>query len=524
MATKRSNERKSLPTNERIFSWQSKNVTALSILKATHSSSSTCLKVNSEHRRRSLAFADAHRCTFIRVHRMRSSIDRAWLLLGLSNRNEEAGMNIPKISLFFSITFALEKQKHIVAFVPLCCCNHGHPKLLSNLLVYLVSECSWTTWEAIHPRWSSSFRLITALLIVLLSLLNGGGYYLYKRKRRDFLHESKRTDDEMPMSDRSSVSTIDQQISKYRPISNSSIISGDDFPSYRQPSEPRLSSAKFSPVSTYEKSDLDLSLEEFQRQALNEHNTMRTMYKKSPLKLSESLNLYAQVRERQMSGFDLTGFVLVLGWAMCSNGCVRFISTRMAIQMQRTNSRRESHRCSCSWSIRWLDQSFPLFSSISLSLCVQVVISLRWSWPREIIPWKWIVFWMNWVQKSGLVERRFQRRTAMSKSNNGLVSLIIIPIVNYRQFNLRQRKRHKWTQPSVSKQRMKDRWTYIEFISSVAIRQTCVRVCFVSQREREGGSRLLLTSFCHWWCSMSLQVRKIDTKSLIRYRSIYLLR
>ena len=44
------------------------------------------------------------------------------------------------------------------------------------------------------------------------------------------------------------------------------------------------------------KSEMDLLLEEFQRQALNEHNAMRKMYKKSPLKLSESLSLYAQVK------------------------------------------------------------------------------------------------------------------------------------------------------------------------------------------------------------------------------------
>lgn len=190
---------------------------------------------------------------------------------------------------------------------------------------------------------------------------------------------------------------------------------------------------------------------------------------------------------------------------MCSNGCVRFISTRMAIQLQRTTSRRESHRCSCGWSIRWLDRSFSTLL-FYFSLSVQAVISLRWSWPKEIIPWKWIVFWTNWVQKSVLVERRFQRRTAtMSKSNNGLVSLIIIPIVNYRQFNLRQRKRHKWTQPSVSKQRMKDRWTYIEFISSVAIRQTGVRVCFVSQIERFSSAvdkllslMMFHVSLCKW--------------------------
>ena len=133
------------------------------------------------------------------------------------------------------------------------------------------------------------------LLLVILCLLNAGGLYLYQRKRREYLHRSKQLDREIPMSDRSSISTVGQQISKYRPISNSSIVSGDF-------SLSRVSS-KFSPVSLEEKSELDLSLEEFQRQALSEHNAMRVMYKKAPLKLSDSLNLYAQVRERSIDVF-----------------------------------------------------------------------------------------------------------------------------------------------------------------------------------------------------------------------------
>jgi uncharacterized protein YkwD len=49
-----------------------------------------------------------------------------------------------------------------------------------------------------------------------------------------------------------------------------------------------------------DKSDMDLSLEEFQRQALNEHNAMRAMYRKPPFKLSESLNIYAQVKHQSI--------------------------------------------------------------------------------------------------------------------------------------------------------------------------------------------------------------------------------
>jgi len=45
-----------------------------------------------------------------------------------------------------------------------------------------------------------------------------------------------------------------------------------------------------------EKNDIDLSLEEFQRQALEEHNLMRAMHSKPPFNLNESLNIYAQVK------------------------------------------------------------------------------------------------------------------------------------------------------------------------------------------------------------------------------------
>lgn len=51
---------------------------------------------------------------------------------------------------------------------------------------------------------------------------------------------------------------------------------------------------------TNDKSEMDLSVEEFQREALKEHNAMRTTYKKASLKLSESLNIYAQVRFRSI--------------------------------------------------------------------------------------------------------------------------------------------------------------------------------------------------------------------------------
>lgn len=62
-----------------------------------------------------------------------------------------------------------------------------------------------------------------------------------------------------------------------------------------------------------EKSDIDLGLEEFQRQALKEHNAMRIMYNKTPLKLSESLSIYAQVKEIFFLRQNIIFLIIVLG-------------------------------------------------------------------------------------------------------------------------------------------------------------------------------------------------------------------
>lgn len=147
-----------------------------------------------------------------------------------------------------------------------------------------------------------SFRFIVALLIVVICLLNVLGVYLYGKKRRKFLHQDGK--EEIPMTDSSSSSTPTM---KYRqmssPSTQSEVFSTATFliePSIQR-SNPSIkaksSKSLFSLNTILEKSEMDLGLEEFQRQALAEHNTMRKMYRKPPVKLCEALNLYAQVKD-----------------------------------------------------------------------------------------------------------------------------------------------------------------------------------------------------------------------------------
>jgi uncharacterized protein YkwD len=122
------------------------------------------------------------------------------------------------------------------------------------------------------------------------------------------------------MHETSTISTIDINKSKYRQISIPSTITNDlpftntrDYlSSYTRKSQQIMNSTpnktKIHEILTSaqsksssldeinEKSDIDLSLEEFQRQALKGHNLMRAMHNKPPLKLNESLNIYAQVK------------------------------------------------------------------------------------------------------------------------------------------------------------------------------------------------------------------------------------
>lgn len=147
-----------------------------------------------------------------------------------------------------------------------------------------------------------SLRFLAVLLIVVLLLLNGLGFFLYRRRRQKFLNTPNET---IPMSQ---ISTNSNHRSNSTLISDRTITATSSSNRMKTRRMTFLSVPRITPIPegsenstpgsraySLGKSDMDLSLEEFQRQALNEHNAMRKMYKKSPLKLSESLNIYAQV-------------------------------------------------------------------------------------------------------------------------------------------------------------------------------------------------------------------------------------
>lgn len=159
-------------------------------------------------------------------------------------------------------------------------------------------------------------RFLLILLIVILAILNGVGVLLYRKRRQQFLQRSNQVNNDIPMSDVSSTTTMNMNKSKYKQMSvPSTITTGSSFinrssylinPEKTILSIPNMTTIpetleisdvqSISPSSQiHDRSDMDLELEEFQRQALKEHNAMRIMYHKTPLKLSDSLNIYAQV-------------------------------------------------------------------------------------------------------------------------------------------------------------------------------------------------------------------------------------
>lgn len=121
---------------------------------------------------------------------------------------------------------------------------------------------------------------------------------MYRRKRQNFLNQSpNQVNESIPLSqistnsnDRSSTKLISPR-TQWRNARLTFVSVPKISPIPETIESPTIQSRSM----TNDKSEMDLSLEEFQRQALNEHNSMRKMYRKSPLKLSESLNMYAQV-------------------------------------------------------------------------------------------------------------------------------------------------------------------------------------------------------------------------------------
>jgi uncharacterized protein YkwD len=115
------------------------------------------------------------------------------------------------------------------------------------------------------------------------------------------------------MCEASTISTINVNQSKYRHMSIPSTITSDpsltrtthchsSYVTNSIPNKTKLPSIQSESISIDmdDKSDIDLSLEEFQRQALQEHNSVRAMYYKPSLKLSQSLNSYAQVKQNSI--------------------------------------------------------------------------------------------------------------------------------------------------------------------------------------------------------------------------------
>ncbi|CAF1060605.1 unnamed protein product [Adineta ricciae] len=144
---------------------------------------------------------------------------------------------------------------------------------------------------------------IIVLFIVSLVLINGVGVYLYRKKRRKFLQQTNRIDNEIPM--RTSLNSTSFKLSNPSYGSMSTLSIGKRPSGYNNSKVHPSRDVKISTIHETMRSDQSdssfsssdepqLSLEEFQRQALEEHNNIRTIHNKPLMKLDQSLNLYAQ--------------------------------------------------------------------------------------------------------------------------------------------------------------------------------------------------------------------------------------
>ena len=136
-------------------------------------------------------------------------------------------------------------------------------------------------------------------------LVNGVGVYLYRKTRRKFLQQTDRIDNEIPMrtslnstslklSNPSYGSMSTLSIGKYASrCTNSKVHPSRDVKISTIHETTRSDQADSSFSSLDEKQS---SLDEFQRQALKEHNNIRTIHNKPVMRLDQSLNLYAQVK------------------------------------------------------------------------------------------------------------------------------------------------------------------------------------------------------------------------------------
>ncbi len=153
----------------------------------------------------------------------------------------------------------------------------------------------------IEKKTSESYRIIlcrflATLFIAILLLINGGRILFFRKRRNKFLNLSKK------INQTSTVSMINSKSKQiYIPSSLTDETSFTLTTTYRSTSFTKPKQSIMSTPNsiidlkdTFDQSN-KITKKEFQQQPLAEHNLIRVRYNKQPLKLIESLNIYAQV-------------------------------------------------------------------------------------------------------------------------------------------------------------------------------------------------------------------------------------
>ena len=223
--------------------------------------------------------------------------------------------------LCFSISRALNQWNHLdhsSSFL-----RHGYSNIFTNVLVCLVSTSSvGRSIVAVE----NIDRLLISLLLVILLALNIGGVIQYLKKRRQYLNDLNR---DIPMNERPTPTDREQTktkndrrtksalfLSRTRSFMTNSTVAPSSFvPTVKSPMEP-----------------VQFNLEIFRRQALQEHNRTRAINQLLPLRLSDALNIYAQVNRKheQMSNRRLFA---ALGRSMCTNENSPVVRIELAFEL-----------------------------------------------------------------------------------------------------------------------------------------------------------------------------------------------
>ena len=169
--------------------------------------------------------------------------------------------------------------------------------IFRRILVYLVNPICFLSLKLLYSIAIMSIRLLLLLLIFILFMLNGIGIIVYRKRRREFLQQ---THDDMHLTEIASLSN-EKMNAKSHPIKRPMTAITETLENSQIDSISYL-------CQTNDLSEMDLEIEEFQREALREHNSIRFIYKKPPLKLSESLSIYAQVEKK----FDFVSKIIEL--------------------------------------------------------------------------------------------------------------------------------------------------------------------------------------------------------------------